>query len=269
MIRERLEELWAAACIRSALPEVDTAVHDDGSRPSMYDLDLIRNGFRFGACKVTAAADGATIELWNLVNGQGRLIIDNLHGGWMVNLSPHARVNHLRRHLPQLLRQLESESDCLLPNRGQKRSSNRTPELERLGIINLSQRGTSFPGSVYFTVSLPAARSGGAVPRDGDEVPRWLTQWLATPAQRHNIDKLLAAKVDERHVFIVFPGFTPAPFSVSDVLMRADGPLPSIAPVLADGITHLWTMSSWSSGNVLAWNATSGWTRHDKPMNFD
>jgi hypothetical protein len=39
MAEMRTEELWVGACIEAALPRVKVVQHDDGSRPSMHDLD--------------------------------------------------------------------------------------------------------------------------------------------------------------------------------------------------------------------------------------
>jgi hypothetical protein len=51
--------------MEAALPGVKVVQHDDGSRPRMYDLDLVRESAVFAACEVTAAADAESIELWN------------------------------------------------------------------------------------------------------------------------------------------------------------------------------------------------------------
>jgi len=62
---------------------------------------------------------------------------------------------------------------------------------------------------------------------------------------------------------VLFPGFTTAPFSASDLLMRSDAPLPDAAPSLPDGITHVWAMSMWSSGEVFHYG-DGCWTRFSK-----
>jgi hypothetical protein len=41
------------------------------------------------------------------------------------------------------------------------------------------------------------------------------------PAQEHNLEKLRAALLAERHLFVLLPGFTTAPFTASEMLMRA------------------------------------------------
>lgn len=58
----------------------------------MHDFDLVRDGQRFAAVEVTAAADAASIELWKLLNGGGRWIQGGLAGGWMVSLIPTSRA---------------------------------------------------------------------------------------------------------------------------------------------------------------------------------
>lgn len=64
MVELRGEEIWAAQLIAAALGDVEVVQHDDGSQPSMYDLDVMRNGRRFAAVEVTAAADGDSIFSW-------------------------------------------------------------------------------------------------------------------------------------------------------------------------------------------------------------
>ncbi|MFC9744842.1 hypothetical protein [Streptomyces niveus] len=66
--RVRGEEQWVRACLQQALPNVEVRLHDDGSRPVMHDFDLMREGRRFAAVEVTAAADAVSLELWKLIN---------------------------------------------------------------------------------------------------------------------------------------------------------------------------------------------------------
>ena len=81
--------------------------HDDGSRPGMHDLDIVYSDGQYGAVEATAAADAASIELWNLMNGGGRWIEDKVAGGWMVSVQPHACARPLRQELPHFLARLE------------------------------------------------------------------------------------------------------------------------------------------------------------------
>src|SRR5229473_7363907 len=98
------EERWAQACVRQALPDVQVKQHDDGSRPSMYDLKIVYPDGMVGAIEVTAAADAEQIELWKLVGGRGRRWIESsLVGGWLVRILPSTRARVLHKQLPGLL----------------------------------------------------------------------------------------------------------------------------------------------------------------------
>ncbi len=62
---------------------------------------------------------------------------------------------------------------------------------------------------------------------------------------------------------MLFPGFTTAPFSASDSLIRSDAPLPDVAPNLPDGITDVWLMSTWSTGDLFHYG-DGCWVRASK-----
>lgn len=250
------------------MPGVEVRMHDDGSSPGMHDLNLFRQGSLFGACEVTAAADAETIELWKLVNGRDdRWVEPGLRGGWMLALAPTCRAKTLKAGLRDLLLAMETQG---VTEAGWDRVRGPVGAfdglLDRLGIVHARQGETEFPGVVYFTIDLPADRSGGAVPLSGDPLVEWLSAWTRSPEQEHNVAKLLRAGTKERHLFVLFPVFSPAPFPVIDVLMRPSGPLPTSAPDLPDAVTHLWTMSGWSSGDLFAWSASGGWSRHSKDV---
>ncbi|MCW3159567.1 hypothetical protein [Micropruina sonneratiae] len=248
--------------LEAALVGVVVRVHDDGSKDGMHDLDLVRDGRIFGCCEVTSAADEATIEFWNVANGgrQGRWTEPDLVGGWSIAARPTARVNKLRTALPEILRDMERNGVCEVDEWGREAHASR---LRSLGVVEAHQGPTTFPGSIYLTVDLPSERLGGAVPDSGNDLASWVGEWLALPEQRHNLDKLRRADRDEQHMAILFPGFTTAPFVATDVLMRPNGPLPSITPELPPGINHLWLMSTWSTGDVFHWTGTD-WVRHPK-----
>ncbi|MEV7090273.1 hypothetical protein AB0O07_31065 [Streptomyces sp. NPDC093085] len=263
MQRTRSEEQWVRACLQQALPDVEVLVHDDGSRPGMHDFDLVREGLRFAALEVTAAADAASLELWKLINGGATWIREELAGGWMVSLAPTARAKRIRSELPRLLASLEAMG---VPQISEVHSPTEdlVERVERLGIISAYQSPTDFPGSVYFTISLPPERSGGWVPDTGDAFSQWVSNWLSEPSQSDNLGKLRRSGAVERHLFLLLPGFTTAPFEALDPLMRPDGPLPTLPPQLPKEITHLWAMSSWNTGDGFRWSPSAGWTRFRK-----
>ncbi len=223
----------------------------------MHDLDLVRDGVVFAACEVTAAADAESIELWNLVNGsEERWIEQDLLGGWLITVTTRCRVKFLKAELPALLRVVENE-----PTDPWRQSA--IERIKALGVVAADRGDTAFPGSIYVTLERDAERAGGVVPNSGHGLVTWLDEWIREPTQEHNLEKLRTALPVERHLFVLLPGFTTAPFRASDLLMRADAPLPDAAPRLPQGITDVWLMSTWSTGDVFHYGG-SGWSRSGK-----
>ncbi|MFE5840216.1 hypothetical protein ACFQ7N_01035 [Streptomyces niveus] len=205
-----------------------------------------------------------SLELWKLINGGARWIREELVGGWMVALEPTARVKHLRSELPKLLAQREAMG---IPQLSEPHgpTEDLVEQAERLGVVSVYQSPTTeFPGSIYCTISLPHERSGGWVPDTGDAFAHWVSDWLTAPHQADNLGKLQRSSADERHLFLLLPGFTTASFEAIDPLMRPNGPLPAVAPQLPEEITHLWAMSSWDTGDGFRWSPASGWTKFRK-----
>lgn len=261
----RPEEEWARAMIRQALA-VPVEQHDDGSQAGMYDLDILHNDQLPAAVEITAAADAAAIELWNLMNGDhGRWQVSGLRGGWMVTLDPKARANRLRRELPGLLIQLEHlEVREIRPRR--RRTGPLDGLARELGITDASQSDTRYPGSIYITLQLPAERSGGFLADTGNALAAWVGDFLRDPDQRDVREKLVRSGASERHAFVLLPGFTAAPFSVSYLLMREGAPLPVERPQLPPEVTHVWAVSTWSTGVGFRWCPDGGWTMFDKTI---
>ena len=263
-IELRPEEEWARQIIEAAVG-APVVQHDDNSREGMYDLEIRYANRPVAAVEVTAAADGQTIALWNHLNGRSeRWIEPNLKGGWMVTLRSGARAKRIRKELPNLLGELEAlqVGELFRPTR----PSN---ELERLAadlhIAHAIQGGTDFRGSIYITVDLDSERSVGMVPTTGEAVVSWASAFLTHADRRDVLAKLARSEAAERHAFVLVPGFSTAPFAVVDLLMRDDAPVPTRDPELPDEVTHLWLVSTWSSGQALHWSQPTGWAAASKP----
>ncbi|WP_152520781.1 hypothetical protein [Nocardiopsis halophila] len=265
MQKMRNEEAWAQVCMQVALPGVEVSHNDDGRADAVHDFNLFRGGHRFAAVEVTTAADSASLALWKIMNGGGRWIREDLDGGWLVALTSTARAKRIWADLPALLVELERlGAQNLSDLHGYSRHLiNRA---QRLGVVHAHQSATDYPGSIYITIELPLERSGGMVGDTGDAFARWVGSWLRQPSQADNLSKLQRSGADERHLFLILPGFTVAPFEAYDPLMRPSGPLPAVAPSMPKEITHLWVMSTWNSGDVFFWSPEKGWKRFEKVM---
>jgi hypothetical protein len=161
----------------------------------------------------------------------------------------------VKKELQGLLRTAEIHAD------GPRRQA-AGARLGELGVVSANQSDTDFRGSIYVTLQRDSERTG-AVPTTGDGLVNWFNTWVQDDAQRHSLDKLRAAERPERHLCVLLPGFTTAPFSASDVLMRPDGPLPKLAPTLPRGISDVWLMSMWSTGDLFRFGP-DGWSRSQK-----
>ncbi len=255
------EEEWARQMIHHSLG-VPVEQHDDGSRPRMHDLDILYTDRPPAAVEVTAAADPASIELWNLMNSGDRWQVDGLVGGWLVTLDPVARANRLRRELPALLKQLEGLGISEL--RPRRHDGTLEDAAWGLGIRSAFQSDTDYPGSIYITLELPRERSGGWVADTGDALAPWIGEFLEDPEHSDVLEKLARSGATERHAFLYLPGFTTAPFSVSDLLMRDGAPLPGVRPQLPTEVTHAWVVSTWTTGDGFRWSPDGGWMRFAK-----
>jgi hypothetical protein len=262
----RPEEEWVRQVVASTIGTV-VRQHDDQSRAGMYDLSIEYPSGDLAALEVTAAADGESLALWNLLNGtRGRWIDPAIVGGWMVSLYPTARAKVLRTRLPVLLLELERVGRReLRPNR-LNRSDRISVEATALGVAHAYQGGTDYPGSIYTTIELPTERSGGFVANTGDALADWLGDFLVHEDRQDVREKLRASKLSERHVFVILPGFAAVEFSVMDLLMRDDAPLPSRMPQLPAEVTHAWIASTWSTGSGMRWAPDTGWSYFNKTV---
>jgi hypothetical protein len=260
----RPEEEWARQMMSRALA-VDVVQHDDGSDHGMHDLDVLHE-HGVAAVEVTAAADGESMALWRLMNDRDdRWLEPDLAGGWMVTLRPSARGKRVKAELPRLLGVLESAGVRELRfRRYPGRDSAEVAIARDLGVVHAHQSGTDFPGSIYVTLELPAERSGGFIPDHGNDLVAWVGEFLHDPVRRDVLEKLERSSSDERHAFVLLPGFTTAPFVVMNLLMTSDPALPEIDPELPEAVTDVWVASTWSSGSGLRWSPTSGWSTFEK-----
>lgn len=259
----RWEEKLAVGCIVAELG-VDVDVHDDGSAPSMHDLNVLYPYRAPGAVEVTAAADPESIALGKLVYDGERWILPEIAGGWAGVLHPSARMKDLRTQLPALLQTLESQGIQSAQPEVWWEPGPFDDALRALGVLHLFQGGTDYPGSVYLRIEQGLERTAGAVPTDGRPLLEWLADWLARPDKADNLAKLAASGADERHLFLIVPVFAEAPCAVADLLMRDGAPLPDADPDLPPEVTHVWVVSTWDSGAGMRWAPDAGWSRFDK-----
>ncbi|HVE93876.1 MAG TPA: hypothetical protein VNB24_03070 [Acidimicrobiales bacterium] len=258
----RQDEEWARQMIRHALA-VPVVQHDDNSGIAMHDLNILYRGGTVGAVEVTSAADSESIELWNLLNGGRRWVVEGIAGGWSVGLRPTARARTLKHHLPFVLRRLEHEGIREVRSTGPARTSFHSV-IDALGVAWAVQSRTDFAGSVYPTIDERSDRVGGMVADDGNALPPWIGEFASHADRAGERRKLEASGAAARHLFVLLPGFCTAPFGVSHLLMRDNPPLPTVPPLLPAAVTSVWVVSTWSGGVGLRWSRSEQWQPFDK-----
>jgi hypothetical protein len=261
MTQLRGEEEWARQMMEAALG-LPVVQHDDGSRPGMHDLEIHLTDETRAAVEVTAAADPDCLALWKLMNGDDeRWIEDDLQGGWMVSLRPTARARRLRAELPGLLREMEALGVSGFRHPRPHRDGLEAAAAD-LGLAGLHQGGTDFPGSIYITIEEGLGRTAGWTDNSPGTFIEWVGEFLASLDLADVRGKLAAAGSQDRHAFILVPGFTTAPFGVASLLMGHG--TPRGIPVLPQEITHVWLASTWSIGTGWRWDPAAAWLPFSK-----
>jgi hypothetical protein len=258
----RPEEEWARAVATKALA-VSVEQYDDNSQDGMHDLWIAYPNRPWGAMEVTLAADPESIELFGLMDGGRRQIFAGLAGGWSVVLDPSARAKTLRPALQPFLAELETAGQSRIDvEPGGISVGTWEQRACDLGIANLFQGGTDYPGSVY--ISVEPRESAGFVAPTGDAIAAWIGDYLRAE-RRDVLAKLARSGAQERHAFVLVPGFTTAPFAVTELLMNEHARLPLVPPELPTEVTHVWVVGSFYGVEGFYWAPEIGWSRVPTP----
>jgi hypothetical protein len=244
---------------------VPVVQHDDGSRPSMYDLRVEYGDGRTAAAEVTCELDPSVRELGKLLTARpGVWTVPGLRGGWLVGLLPSARAKRLFAELPGLLVSLEAAGvrglDLMFD---QDTDDPHVHAAHRLGVVGLEQHPTDHPGSVYPMILMTGSRGGGLLVHAADATAEWIGPYIAEE-RADVLAKLARSDASERHAFVVIAGLSEPSFAVFDPLVRMDVELPSCPPDLPDEVTHVWVTTTWEGGRGLAWSPSDGWSWFDR-----
>ena len=99
------------------------------------------------------------------------------------------------------------------------------------------------------------------MPTDAHGILEWIDSVLGAPQYGDVTRKLLKRQADERHVFLMTGSATP--FGVQELLWRVRSALPTSAPAVPAGITHVWTTTQFAPPTAVStalWGADSGWS---------
>lgn len=246
-VNERPNERAARKIVSSVL-NLPVIRYEDGTSDGQVDALILRPDYS-AALEIIADHEDAFNAQWQALNKVGHKVeVPDLKHAWFAQLARTARVKTVVRRLPAIaLAAQQSITD------GVPLDASMEKEMDMLGILSLDPLEHEKSGMVR----LHAEGWGGVVEdrsmahfvdhvlRDAPDVARKLN--------RH--------PSPEKHVFIWTTIGTD--HAIQFQLERRDQPLPTVAPRLQSGITHVWVAGSFTSQGVLTWSGDAGWERPD------
>jgi len=179
-------EEWARRIVEKEVGR-SVVVHDDGSRPGMYDLRIGPADAPELAVECVGAIDPVRAETWSVGQSEGPLKLA-LRGDWIITRTPSARIKAIKKRLEPLLRELEDQglSEFSVARMPRWHYTSLFEELESLGVVS----GSCFRLPGTGKVSLTTPPISGAVDSQGIAVPGWVGQFLRDPDREDVLRKL-------------------------------------------------------------------------------
>jgi hypothetical protein len=235
---QRPDDQTAKELVQSCLPEVEVCLHDDGSEPMMYDLDLRWPDGRVEALEVTKATSASMRRLLHRFGRQGKIAAIECARSWVVPLAAYdTDVAAVRAKIDHLLGLVEQAGLTSFGERDERRSV-AVARVRRLGVDS----AYSYPPT-------------GGQPRIWLELPvrAWWQQAEAVNAvvEEHaarNAEKLARSGRAERHLFVLFDSGEAEAWSV-----MLDGEPPEASPQLPEEVTTAWVTTRRADGNPTVW----------------
>jgi hypothetical protein len=175
-------------------------------------------------------------------------------GQWGVTLVRGARIKDLYRKLPSVIDSMLQAGTTRLEIVGTWPRGELPDALRALGIEYINQVNSHDPSAAIFFMP----NGGGSVPPDPNVVADWVESVLGDPDYADTTAKLLCRDADEKHVFLM--SGTQTEFGHAERLRRVGEELPSRAPLVPEGITHVWCISEFGDGVAALWEKAAGWS---------
>lgn len=217
----------------------EVVLHDDGSRPGMYDLRIGSAESPEVAIECVGAVDPVRAATWNAGPGRGSFLLQ-IRGDWVVELEPDTKVKQVRRALESLLTDCESLGvEEFLPIDWRLKYSD--PSLyvrfKAIRIGSVHRIRAEGRGRVYLSMN----GVGGGVDTKGRAVPTWISEFLHAPEREDVLSKLRKSGAVECHVFVPVM-FAAVPWEVESYLSDPSQIVPEGAPDLPAPVTAVWIL---------------------------
>jgi hypothetical protein len=224
--------------VQSCLPEVQVCLHDDGSEPMMYDLDLRWPDGRVDALEVTKATSASMRQLFARLRRQGMIAATECARSWVVPLATYdTDVRAVRARIDHMLSLVEQAGLTSFGERDERRSL-AVARVRRLGVDG----AYSYPpkdGEPTIRLELPV--------RAWWQQPEAVSAVVEDHAAR-NAEKLIRSGRAERHLFVLFDSGEAEAWSV-----MLDGEPPEASPQLPEAVTTAWVTTRRADGNPTVW----------------
>ncbi len=237
---EKLSETLARFLVEQVLG-LRVCCYDDRRGTSRPDAIIHRNG---GVpLEIVSDPLASELELMSALKKHNNpMTVSGLRRGYLVSVSPDARIKDIANRLREMLCELDEQPNCTRWSRPMQ------------GCDSICFAPFLEPGEVLLT----SGGGGGRPDVDGSAVVIEASAILARPQYADVARKLAAYGGAERHVVLIVDEDKAAAFSwlhqaeLQDVVQ-----LPT--PELPSAITHLWITSTLPRDVIMRWSPTAGW----------
>jgi hypothetical protein len=230
--------------------------HDDGSKPSMYDLTLTWPDKRKAAMEVTRSTDELLMTIWGGINHRALLAARLTAHSWTVFLDRATKMRKAQARIDEHLASIEAEDlvrfgPVHLSTSPAARTLWKDLRISRGFVYDRRRSAAGEPLIALMPPAPPQMTSASAVQ---EEVER-------QASLPDNVDKLERSGKGERHLFIWIDMLHPAWRALA-------GPLPGVGPSLPKAVTTVWVANESldDQGTSMWWTVwradrASGWAR--------
>ena len=261
MCQERPEEQFAFAAVGSVLP-VTVEPYDRCGRQRAVDAILHYPDGRTAALEVSSIGPDDEAAIVNYLGNRGHCkSIAGLTRRWLVQIPRDFHPADMRK-IDRVLPWCEARGAKHLGELAGYR-----PEVDDLlhqgvlanAVTNASGRIDPAGSRVYFVLPAMGGFSGCRLASLSEE----LAPILRTTQVQSKTSKLAESGLEERHLFLIV---RPSAFSwpVYEGLAFG-GPLPTVAPLLPDGLSQVWLLTGLQAGGVVRGVSGRGWYRDHLP----
>ncbi|PKG97578.1 hypothetical protein [Paraglaciecola sp. MB-3u-78] len=230
-------EDWARQIVAKEL-STQVEVHDNGSKPGMYDLRIGPVSDPAYAIECVGSVDPVATVTWNIGPAKGPMKVCSSRD-WLVSIKKSTSIKSLKIHLSKAIVNCESLGLTeFTPVDWQLKRFNLElfNKLDELGITSFQTYKKDGSGYAYLSMD----GGGGPINQSSDAFIDWVGSFLSSNNKLDVVEKLRKSCAKEKHAFIpmLLGG---APWEVESYFL-GKMPLPCKEPKLPKPITGVWVL---------------------------